>query len=92
MKLWTVLSKANDIFKYLRTRRKRRLYKQWVEWADLPSEAVPQEEVESHIIREKEEKEEKEKKQLQLPILNMLVGACLVILCAILILLIIQSC
>lgn len=88
MKLWATLSRIGDLFRYLRTWRKRRLYQQWVEKAGLPSEAIPREEFGAHIIREKEERD---KQRLPLPILYILLGACLVVLCAILILLIIQS-
>jgi len=43
MKLQTILSRADDILKYPQRRRKRKLYKQWVERAGLPPEAVPHE-------------------------------------------------
>ena len=43
MKPQTILSRANDILKYPQRRRKRKLYKQWVERAGLPPEAVPPE-------------------------------------------------
>ncbi len=86
MKLWTVLHKANDVFKYLRTRRKRRLYQQWVDKADLAPEAVPPEEVAEDIIPKIDTK------QLRLRMLYILVGFSLGILCMGLILLIVQSC
>ena len=86
MKLQIVLSKAHEIFRYLKTRRRSRLYKQWVERAQLPPEAVPREEFAEDIIPKID------KKQLRLPMLYMLLGASLVILCVGLILLIVYSC
>ena len=86
MKLRVILSKANDILKYLRTWRKRRLYKQWVKMAGLPPEAIPHEEVTGGIIPEMGER------QLRLTILHMLLGASAVILGIGLILLIVHSC
>ncbi len=56
MKLHKVLSRANEVIKYLKTRGKRRLYTQWVEMAGLPREAVPEEIVGVHTTRRKEEK------------------------------------
>jgi len=45
-----ILSKASDIFRYLKTRRRRRLYQQWVERAQLPPEAVPREEFAEDVV------------------------------------------
>ena len=89
MKLWTVFSKVGDIFKYLRTRRKRKLYKQWVKMAELPPEELPQEEVAPGIVREEEGPDEA---PLRLNTLYLMQGASLVLLCVILIILIVQSC
>ena len=86
MKLRTILSKANDILKYWQNRRKRRLYKQWVEMAGLPPEAVPQEEVAEDIMPKID------KKHLRLPMLYMLLGATLAIVGVGLVLLIMHSC
>ena len=90
MQLQAVLSKAikaiNDIVKYLRGRRKKKLYQQWVERAGLPPEAIPQEEVAEDLIPKID------KEQLRLPILFMLLGASLVILCVGLVLLIAYAC
>jgi len=90
MKLTTALSKANSIlsstFNYLRTRRQRRLYQQWIEQADLPPEAIPREEVAKEIAPRIE------KKRLRVYLLFMLLGAALVIACGGLILLIMRSC
>jgi len=48
MKITAALSKVTSIlsstFNYLRTRRKRRLYQQWIEQAGLSPEAIPREE------------------------------------------------
>lgn len=81
-----ILSKASDIFKYLRTRRRRKLYKQWIEKAQLPPEDVPREEFAEDIVPKIE------KKRLHLPMLYMLLGASLVILFGGLIALILHSC
>ena len=89
MKLTTVLSRAGSVFKYLRDRRKRRLYKQWVEMAELAPEDIPVEEVDSRIVEEVEEKDET---MLPLNRLYIMQGVSLVLLCVILIILIIQSC
>ena len=89
MKIWAVFSKVGDIFKYLLTGRKRKLYKQWVEMAELPPEEISREEDGSRIIREEEEKYDA---TLQLARLYMMQGASLVLLCVILILLLIRSC
>ena len=90
MKLRIALSKAssllNNISSYLQRRRKGRLYQQWVERAGLPPEAIPQEEVAEDIIPKID------KEQLRLPILFMLLGASLVILCVGLVLLIVYAC
>jgi len=42
MYLGDLLIKLNTIITYLKTKRKRRLYAQWIEKAQLPPEAVPQ--------------------------------------------------
>lgn len=89
MKLETVLSKVGNVIHYLLSGRKRKLYKQWVEMAELPPEDIPGEEVVSRIAEEEEEKDET---QLRLTALFMMQGATLVLLLAILILLIVQSC
>ncbi len=91
MKLGTIFSKVSNVIHYLLSGRKRKLYKQWVEMAELPLEDIPLEEVGSRVIREEEE-EERDETQLRLTTLFMMQGATLVLLCAILILLIIQSC
>ena len=77
------------IFNYLRTRRKKRLYKQWVEMAELPPEEVAREEVGPQLVEEEERLEEA---PLRLTTLYVMQGASLVLLCVILILLIVQSC
>jgi len=62
------------------------LYQQWVEKADLPSEAVPKEEFAGDIIPKGD------KEHSHLPLLYMLLGASLVVLCLGLVLLIAYSC
>lgn len=90
MKLKTALSKANsiisDIFNYLRTRRKRRLYQQWIEQADLPPEAIPREEATKEVAPRID------RKRLRLYILFTLLGVALAMACGGLILLIMHSC
>ena len=86
MKLWAVVSKANNILRYLQSRRKARLYQQWVKRANLPPEAVPEEEFGQNIMPKID------KEQLRLRMLYILLGASLVILCVGLILLIVESC
>ena len=41
MNLAEVLRKANEMIAYVRTRKKRKLYTQWVERAGLPIQALP---------------------------------------------------
>jgi hypothetical protein len=89
MKLETVLSKVGNVIHYLLSGRKRKLYKQWVEMAELPPEDIPGEEVGSRITEEEEGKDET---QLRLTALFMMQGATLVLLLVVLILLIVQSC
>ena len=86
MKLGIALAKANQILKYLRTRRKRRLYQQWIKRADLPTEAVPEEEFTQDITPKIG------KEQLRPRLLYVLLGASLVMLCIGLISLIVHSC
>ena len=50
MKFQLILAKIRDILKYPQRRGKKRLYQQWVERADLPPEAVPEEEVAEDIL------------------------------------------
>lgn len=89
MKLGTMFSKVADILKYLRMRRKRKLYKQWVEMAELPPEELPQEEVAPRLVHEEDGPDEA---PLRLNTLYLMQGASLVLLCVILIILIVQSC
>ncbi len=90
MKLKTVLSKANSVlsntFNYLRTRRERRLYQQWIEQADLPPEAIPREEA------TREAAPRIGQKRLRMYILFTLLGAALAMACGGLILLVARSC
>lgn len=81
-----ILSKARGIFRYLKTSRRRRLYQQWVERSQLPPETVPREEFAEDIIPKID------KKQLRLPMLYMLLGASLMMLCVGLVLVIVHSC
>ena len=74
------------LVKYLRRRKKRKLYQQWVERASLSPDAIPREEVTEDMIPPID------KQQSRLNILSILLGISLVILCAGLILLIVYSC
>jgi len=93
MKLPAVLRRVasilNTTFNYLRTRRQRRLYQQWIEQADLPPEAIPQEPQEEVA---KEIAPRIDKKRLRVYLLFMLLGAALVIVCGGLIILVVRSC
>jgi len=86
MKLWAVLFKACKIPGYLRRSREKKLYQQWIEKADLAPEAIPPEELTEDIIPKID------KERLRLPILYILLGVSLGILCVGLILLMVQSC
>lgn len=86
MKPLIILSKVSDLFKYLKTWRRRRLYEQWIEKAELPPEAVPREEFAEDIIPKID------KKKLRPLMLYMLLGASLVILSVGLTLIIVRSC
>ena len=86
MKLWTAIV---DVIKYLASWRKRKLYQQWVEMAELPPENITHEDIREHIVREKEEKTDI---QLGLKPLYIMQGAGLILVSAILIILIVQSC
>ena len=88
MRFQVVLSKVNIILKHMRTRKQRKLYQQWIEQAGLSPEAVPREEVTEDLVPEVGRGKERQR----LPILYMLLGACVVILCVGLILLIVHSC
>ena len=101
MKLWALFSKINELFDNPQARRKRRLYKQWVEMEDLSPEVVVQEKA-AERATEVEEVSERKQSQLQLPsplplplplpMLYIMQGASLVLLCVILIILIAHAC
>lgn len=86
MKLGTVISKTNDILKYPQRRRKAKLYKQWVEKANLAPGVIPQQEAAKDIIPKRY------KKHLRTPLQYSLLGFFLGMLCMGLIFLAIQSC
>jgi len=86
MKLPAVLSKAYKIIWYLRRRRKLKLYRQWVEQADLAPGAIPPEEIAEDITTKIDTA------YLRLHILYVLLGVALGILGVGLILLVVQSC
>ena len=86
MKPQVILYKVRDFFKYLKTWRRRKLYKQWVERGELPPEAVPGEESDEDIIPKID------KERLHLPKLYIILGASLVILCIGITLVIVRSC
>ncbi len=86
MKLWTAII---NLIKYLASWRDRKLYRQWVEMAELPPENITHEEIRQGLVQEREEKLDI---QLGLKPLYIMQGAGLILLSIILILLIVQSC
>ena len=73
------------MLKYFQRRKKRKLYRQWVERASLSPDAIPREEVAEDMIPQID------KQQSHPYILYILLGIALVTLCAGLILLIVYS-
>jgi hypothetical protein len=90
MKLAAFLNKATgiprNILNYLRTSGNRRLYKQWMEQADLPPEAIPKEEVPVERLPRAY------KRPFRVYVLYILLGAAVVVVFGGLILLIVYSC
>jgi len=86
MEIGAVFSTARNILKYFQTRKKRKLYHQWVERDGLPPDAIPQEEVAVEIALKLDER------KLNLYLLYLVLGALILILLLVLILLIVQSC
>jgi len=73
--------------KYLRRRRKRKLYQQWVDMSSLPSDVIPREKVaEDRIVPQTD------KQQSRLNLLSVLLGISLVIVGTGLVLLMVYSC
>ncbi len=75
------------MLKYFRRRKERKLYRQWVERANLSPDAIPREEVAEDMIP----MPQADKQQSHLTILYILLGVAVVVLCAGLILLIVYS-
>ena len=75
------------MLKYFRRRKKRKLYRQWVERSNLSPDAIPREEVAEDMIP----MPQVDKQQSHLTILYILLGVAVVVLCAGLILLIVYS-
>ena len=75
------------MLKYFQRRKERKLYRQWVERANLSPDAIPQEEVAEDRIP----MPQADKQQSRLTILYILLGVAVVVLCAGLILLIVNS-
>ena len=73
--------------KYFQRRKKRKLYRQWVQRSSLPPDAIPREEVAEDMIP----MPQADKQQSHLTILYILLGVVVVVLCAGLILLIVYS-
>ena len=73
------------LMKYFQRRGKRKLYRQWVQRASLPRDAIPREKVAEDRIPQVD------KPQSRLTILYILLGVAVVGLCAGLILLIVYS-
>jgi len=74
--------------KYLRRRKKRKLYQQWVEMSSLPSDAIPR----GEVTKDRIPMPQVDKQKSRLNLLSILLGIALVVLCAGLILLIFYSC
>jgi len=81
-----------NFIKYLLGSRKRRLYKQWVEMAELPPEEVQQEETAQRPVRKEEQPDDMPFQLNSLTALYLMQGASLILLCVVLILLIVQAC
>ncbi len=83
------------MLKYFRRRKKRKLYQQWVDRANLSPDAIPQEEVAEDRISQKHKQllvhGAADKQQSRLNILNILLGVAVVVLVAGLILFIVHS-
>lgn len=75
------------MLKYFRRRKKRKLYRQWVERANLSPDAIPQEEV----AEDRLPMSQADKQRLHPTILYILLGVAVVVLGAGLILLIVHS-
>ena len=75
--------------KYLRGREKRKLYRQWVERASLPPDAVSREE---RVAEDRISMPRAGKQKSHLNMLSILLGIALVVLCAGIALLIVYSC
>jgi len=96
------------LLKYFQRRKKEKLYRQWVERAGLPSETIhpeadkplrvhprpdrPDSPVATHSEVGGDMMAKIDKRQRRLPLLYVLLGVCIVILCGGLVLLITQSC
>lgn len=78
--------KQMALFRYLQTRKKRKLYKQWMDKAELSPEAIPSESVEEEVVPEMDNN------QSRLRLLYIFLGVSFAILCTGIILLIVQSC
>jgi len=77
------------MLKYFRRRKKRKLYRQWVERASLPPDAIPREKVPEDRVPQADKAD---KPQSHLDLLSILLGIALVVLCAGLIILMVYSC
>ena len=75
------------MLKYFQRKKKRKLYRQWVERANLSPDAMPREEVSEDMITIPQA----DKRQSHLTILYILLGVGAVVLCAGLVLLIVYS-
>ena len=81
-----------NFIKYLLERRKRRLYQQWVEMAELPLEEIQHEEDVPRPVREEERPEGVPFQLNALTALYLMQGATLILLLIVLILLVVQAC
>jgi len=75
------------MLKYLQRRKKKKLYRQWVERANLSPDALPREEV----AKDRIEMPQAGEQQSHLTLLYILLGVAVVVLCAGLVILIVYS-
>ena len=79
---------GDNTLKYLRRRKKRKLYQQWVERSSLPPDAIPR----GEVTEDRMPMPQVDKQKSHLNLLSILLGIALLVLCAGLVLLIFYSC
>lgn len=89
MGIKAIFDKIGEINRYFRMRKQKRLYKQWMQKAELPPDEVPN--IEQEEILRTLRPEKTSRKQSVSPILYILLGLILAVFCGLFILLAIQS-